>query len=173
MSAQSFIFLMWCIANHHDHTTHLPRHDMKRCQTPMPHPHSPQHTGHLGSPRVAQLHTDTPALRLLYDLGHPDQAPHRCDEMAHLRCSLAIMESVMVRPLVLHVLPKPSLHVWWLDPFLTLSDWPPTQLGHWPASRSLSRTLICFYYLSLLDPLDPPHLHFNPQPLSLTSVLST
>ena len=34
-------------------------------------------------------------------------------------------------------------------------------------------TLICFYYLSLLDTLDSPCLHFNPGPLSLTSVSCT
>ena len=42
-----------------------------------------------------------------------------------------------------------------------------------PTSHSLSQTLVCFYYLSLLDTLDSPCLHFDPQPLSLTSVLHT
>ena len=50
MSMRSYIFSTWHIADHHNHTTHLPGRDTKNCQTPTPHPHSPQHTGHLGSP---------------------------------------------------------------------------------------------------------------------------
>ena len=80
---------------------------------------------------------------------------------------------VMVRPPVLHIPPKPSLHLQQLNPFPTLLDWPPTQLGHWSASHSLSRTLVCFYYPSLLDTLNSPCLHFDPQPSSLTLVLRT
>ena len=37
-------------------------------------------------------------------------------------------------------LPKPRLHLQWLDSFPKLSDWPPTQLGRQPASYSLSHT---------------------------------
>ena len=46
MSAQSFIFSTWRIANHYDHTTHLPRRDTKNCQTqcPIHTPHSTQAT---------------------------------------------------------------------------------------------------------------------------------
>ena len=40
--------------------------------------------------------------------------------------SFMMPPSVMVRPLVPHVLLKPHLHLRWLDPFLMLSDWPPT-----------------------------------------------
>ena len=80
---------------------------------------------------------------------------------------------VMVRPLVPHVLPKPCLHLWWLDLFPMLSDWPLTQLGHQPTSHSLSQTPICFCDLSLLDTLDSPCLHFNSWPSYLTSVLCT
>ena len=79
----------------------------------------------------------------------------------------------MVRPPVPHVPPKPRLHLQWLDPFLTLSDWPLTQLRHRSVSHSLLQTLVCFYYPSLLDTLNSPCLHFDPQPLSLTSVLCT
>ena len=72
----------------------------------------------------------------------------------------------MVHPLTLHVLPKPHLPLQWLGPFLNLSDQPPTPLGHWPISHSLSQTLVCSYYLSLLDTLNFPSLHlslaFNP-----------
>ena len=58
-------------------------------------------------------------------------------------------------------------------PFPTLSDQPPTQLGRRPTSHSLSQTLICFCYLSSLDTLDSPCLHFDPQPPSLTLVSCT
>ena len=63
---------------------------------------------------------------------------------------------VMVCPLVLHDLPKPHLHLQQLDPFPMLLDWPPTQPGHQPTSHSLSQTLVCFCYLSLLDSLNSP-----------------
>ena len=68
---------------------------------------------------------------------------------------------------------KPHLLLWQLDSFPMLSDWPPTQLGHWSASHSLLQTLVCFSYPSLLDTLNSPCLHFNPWPSSLTSVLRT
>ena len=79
----------------------------------------------------------------------------------------------MVRPSVLHVPPKPCLHLRQLNSFLTLSDRPPTQLGRQSTSHSLLRTLVCFYYPSLLDTLDSLCLHFDPQPLSLTLVSHT
>ena len=44
-----------------------------------------------------------------------------------------------------------------------------SHLDCWPTSHSLSWTLICSYYLSLLDTLDSPCLHFDPQPSTLTS----
>ena len=72
-----------------------------------------------------------------------------------------------------HVPPKPRLHLQRLDLLLTLSDWPLTELGHRSTSHSLSQTLVCFYYPSLLGTLNSPCLHFNPWPLSLTSVLHT
>ena len=75
---------------------------------------------------------------------------------------VAEVADVMVRPLVLHDLLKPHLHLQQLNLFPTLSDWPPTQLGHQPPTHSLSQTLVCFYYLSLLDTLDYPCLHFDP-----------
>ena len=40
-------------------------------------------------------------------------------------------------------------------------------MGLWPTSHSLSWTLICSYYLSLLDTLDFPCLPFNLWPLAL------
>ena len=45
---------------------------------------------------------------------------------------------VMVCPLVLHVPLTPRLRLQHLDPFPMLSDRPPTQLGHWSASHSLT-----------------------------------
>ena len=66
-----------------------------------------------------------------------------------------------------------SLHLQWLNSFPMLSDRPLTQLGRWSTSHSLLRTLTCFYYPSLLDTLDSPCLHFDPQPLSLISVSCT
>ena len=59
--------------------------------------------------------------------------------------------AVMVCPPVLHVPPNPCFCLRQLNPFLTLSDRPPTPLGCWSASHSLSRTLVCFYYPSLLE----------------------
>ena len=79
----------------------------------------------------------------------------------------------MVHPLALHDLPKPHLHLQQLNLSPKLLDWPPTPLGHQPTSHSLSQTLICLYYLSLLDTLNSPCLHFDPQPLSLTPVSHT
>ena len=45
----------------------------------------------------------------------------------HLTCQKT---SVMVHSPTLHILLKPRLHLWWLSPFLNLSDWPLTQMGH-------------------------------------------
>ena len=53
--------------------------------------------------------------------------------------------TVMVCPPILHTPPRPRSRLRWSDPFLTLSDRPPTPLGRWPTSHSLSRTLVCFY----------------------------
>ena len=80
---------------------------------------------------------------------------------------------VMVCPLIPHVPLKPHLHLRQLNLFPTLLDWPPTQLGRQSTSHSLSQTLVCFYYPSLLGTLDSPCLHFDPRPSSLTSVLHT
>ena len=80
---------------------------------------------------------------------------------------------VMVHPPVLHVPPKLCLCLQRLDPFPMLSDQPLIQLGHWSTSHSLSQTLICFYYPSLLDTLNSPCLHFDPRPSSPTSVSHT
>ena len=66
-----------------------------------------------------------------------------------------------------------AINLQWLDQSPTLSDQPPTHLGHWPTPHSLSQTLVFFYYPSLLDTLDPPCLHFKPWPLSLTSTSHT
>ena len=77
--------------------------------------------------------------------------------------------TVMVCPLTLHVLLKPRLHLWQLSPFPNLSDQPLTHLGHQPTSHSLSQTLVCSYYLSLPDTLNPPCLHFSLWPSTLTS----
>ena len=60
----------------------------------------------------------------------------------------------MVCSLTLHAFLKPCLHLRWLGLFLNLSDQPPTHLGYQPTSHSLSQTLICSYYLSLLDTLN-------------------
>ena len=78
---------------------------------------------------------------------------------------------VMVCPLTLHVLLKPCLYLQQLNPFLNLLDQPLTHLGLQPTSHSLSQTLVCSYYLSLLDTLNFPYLHFDPQPLTLTLAL--
>ena len=64
--------------------------------------------------------------------------------------------TVMVYPPVLHVPLDPRSHLRWPDPFPTLSDRPPTPLGRQSASHSLSQTLVCFYYPSLLDTLNSP-----------------
>ena len=93
---------------------------------------------------------------------------------------------VMVHPLTLHVLPKPHLPLWQLGLFPNLSDQPPTPLGHWPTSHSLSLSHrlsyvpITFLYLIFLIPpvyisvsgLQPwLQLHIpNFQTLSLTAV---
>ena len=63
---------------------------------------------------------------------------------------------VMVYPPVLHVPPNPRSHLQRPNPFPTLSDRPPTPLGRRSASHSLSWTLVCFYYSSLLDTLNSP-----------------
>ena len=78
----------------------------------------------------------------------------------------------MVHPPTLHVLPKPHPLLQWLGAFPNLLDWPPTPLGCQPTSHPLSQTLICSYYLSLLDTLDSPCLHFGLWPSTLTLALS-
>ena len=69
---------------------------------------------------------------------------------------------------VVMVCPSFPMTFWRFDPFPTLSDRPPTQLGHRPTSHSLPWTLVCSYYLSLCDTLDSPCLNFDLWPLSLT-----
>ena len=83
----------------------------------------------------------------------------------------AVARPVMVCPLTLHVPVKPHLYLWQLSPFLNLLDWPLTHLGHWPTSHSLSWTLTCSCYLSLLDTLDSPCLYFGLWPSTLTLAL--
>ena len=84
-----------------------------------------------------------------------------------LPCEVAVIPAVMVHPLTLHVPPKPCLHLQQLVLFLNLSDQPLTHLGLWPMSHSLSWTLVCSYYLSLLDILNSPCLPFDLQPSAL------
>ena len=62
----------------------------------------------------------------------------------------------MVYPPVLHIPPM-------AQPISDASDRPPTPLGCQSTSHSLSWTLVCFYYPSLLDTLDYPCLHFDPR----------
>ena len=58
-------------------------------------------------------------------------------------------------------------------PFGLTSD-PPELLAYFSFSLTDSHmTLVSFYYLSLLDTLNPPCLHFKPQPLPLTLALRT
>ena len=89
------------------------------------------------------------------------------------RLPIMTADGVMVHPSILHVPPKPSLHLQQLDSFLMLSDRPLTQLGRRSTSHSLLQTLVCFYYPSLLDTLNSPCLHFDPRSSSLTSVSRT
>ena len=77
--------------------------------------------------------------------------------------------TVMVHPPTLHVLLKPHLLLLQLSLFPNLLDWPLNHLGCQPTSHFLSQTLVCSYYLSLLDTLNFPCLHFNLQSLTLTS----
>ena len=70
--------------------------------------------------------------------------------------SMLLWEAVMVCPPILHIAPNPRSRLRWLNPFLTLSDRPPTPLGRRPTSHSLSWTLVCFCHPSLLDILDSP-----------------
>ena len=71
----------------------------------------------------------------------------------------------MVRPLTLHVLPKPRLVLLQLSPFPNLLDWPLTPLGHQPISQSLSWTLVCSYLGMGMG--KPTHANSPPVPLPL------
>ena len=88
----------------------------------------------------------------------------RCHCPKHVPCiphvpwplPTCVLPPVMVCSPILHIAPNPHSHLRWVNPFPTLSDRPPTPLGHQPASHSLSRTHVCFYHPSLLDILDSP-----------------
>ena len=98
-----------------------------------------------------------------------NEAHHYCDACdMSLGVPLPPRVGVMVCPLTLYDLPKPRTHLQQLGPFPNLVDRPLTYLSCQPTSHSLSLTLICSHYPSLLDILNPPCLYFDLQPSTLT-----
>ena len=82
------------------------------------------------------------------DLPMEKQYIHYISDTAGIQL-IVTMLPVMVYPPVLHVPPTAR-------PISDASDRPPTPLGRRSTSHSLSWTLICFYYPSLLGTLNSP-----------------